>query len=231
MRFFRDDGRKTKVIWYFVPDDRETVPYAHSFASRIYERADELQEEIGELYSPVPWRGGQPPCPETFSGLCGTEQQWQRGALLAESVINLWPGTNVPKCCQEPFRNACGGIAYGDTEEICHVDSTFDLYRPFGAGVPTFTNVPCSFVNDLRPGRGTSPNNTVAWTHYIDIATSVDVLDGCTRTAMVNTLNYFDGDEVRIPTGGSARYVVVWVTLCDSDSGVVKRVYLMRNNA
>lgn len=110
------------------------------------------------------------------------------------------------------------------------MESTCDVYSPFGAGTPSATNVPCQFVEDLFKGRGTSPLNTVAWTHYIDVAEGVSILDGCTRTGTLNTLNYFDGDEVRIPSGGSARYVVVWVTLCDSEGTIVKRVYLMRHS-
>jgi len=110
------------------------------------------------------------------------------------------------------------------------MESTCDIYSPFGAAVPIATNVPCQFVQDLLNGRGTSPNNTVAWTHYIDVAEPVVINDGCTRTASLNTLNYLDGDEVRIPTGGSTRYVVVWVTLCDSEGTIVKRCYLMRSS-
>ena len=109
--------------------------------------------------------------------------------------------------------------------------TTCDIYSPFGAASPTLTNVPCRLVSDLTRGRGTSPNNTVAWTHYADVQDAVSVLDGCTRTAPLNTLNYFDGDEVRIPTGGAARYVVVWVELRNTGTAnQFKRVYLLRHS-
>lgn len=109
--------------------------------------------------------------------------------------------------------------------------TTCDIYSPFGAASSSATNVPCRLIADLARGRGTSPNNTVAWTHYIDVQDTVSILDGCTRTGTLNTINYFDGDEVRIPSGGSARYVVVWVeTRNTGTAGVFKRVYLMRHS-
>lgn len=111
------------------------------------------------------------------------------------------------------------------------MQSTFDLYQPFGAAVPTATNLPCQFVSDMPSGNVTIPSAVVAWTHYIDVAVAVSINDGCTRVAGLNTETYADGDEVRIPTGGSTRYVVVWVTLCDVESTVVKRCYLMRHAA
>src|SRR5262245_35778004 len=89
--------------------------------------------------------------------------------------------------------------------------TTCDIFSPFGAASPSETNVPCRLVTDLTRGRGMSPNNTVAWTHYMDVQDTVSILDGCTRTAALNTINYFDGDEVRVPASSSARYVVVWV--------------------
>lgn len=110
------------------------------------------------------------------------------------------------------------------------MDTTFDSYRPFG-GASVLTNVDCVFHSDLEGGRGFSPINTVCWTHYMDIAISEDVQDAVTRTPTLNVLAYADGDEIRIPSGGSARYVVVWVTLCTSEGTTVKRVYMMRHSA
>lgn len=110
------------------------------------------------------------------------------------------------------------------------MESTFDLYKPFGAPAPTLVNQPCQFVEDLLNGRGTNPNNTVAWTHYCDVDGAVDVLDGCTRTAPLNTINYADGDELHIPSGSGIRYAVVWVTPCDREGVTVKRVYMMRHS-
>lgn len=229
VRFFHDSKKTRKVIWYFVPDDRPVLPFGHSFGSRIYDH-DEAEPAIGERFKPVPWRGGQLPCPESSNGLCGTEEQWQNGLSIHDPVPRAWPGTNIARCCGLPLVGSCGGIAIGRAGVgHCTMDTTFDVYRPFGAALPLSTNNPCSFSDDLRRGRGTSPNNTVAWTHFIDSATGVDVVDGVTRTPALNTLNYADGDEVRIPTGGADRYAVVWVTLCDVEGAVVKRIYLMRS--
>jgi len=228
MRFFRDSEQKTKVFWYFVPEDRKAIPFEHDFYSRIYD--EEPQEEIGELQEPRKWIGGQPPCPEAGKGLCGSEDQWQRGASIDDPTPGFWPGTDLPRCCEPPFIGSCGGVAYGRLGfGACHMEQTCDIYSPFGAATPSAVNVPCQLVEDLLNGRGTSPNNTVAWTHYIDVAEAVTILDGCTRTVPLNTINYGDGDEVRIPTGGSAQFVVVWVALCDKEGTIVKRAYLMRH--
>lgn len=229
--FYDGDPTRNKVIWYWVPDDRKFMPFGHSFGSRIYDR-DELDEPtIGEQFSPVPWRGGQAPCPEPLKGLCGTEEEWERGLDADRDPVEAWPHTLIPKCCPLPLIGCCGGIAIGRFGfGACHMESTCDIYSPFGAVAPAFTNVPIQFVEDLLNGRGSSPNNTVAWTHYIDVAQGVVISDGVTRTASLNTLDYADGDEVRIPTGGGTRYVVVWVTLCDTEGTVVKRVFLMRHS-
>jgi len=230
--FYHDSPKRRKVIWYFVPDNREVIPWAHAFGSQIYEREFGVDGELGEQFEPVPWRGGQAPCPEPAKGLCGTEQQWQNGLSISDPSPAAHPGTSVPVCCPKPLVGCCGGLAIGRMGfGRCHMESTFDLFKPFGAPGPTTINIPCQFVEALFEGRGTSPQTTVIWTHYIDVAVATDVVDGCTRTASVNTLNYADGDEVRIPTGGAARYVVVWVTLCDREGTIVKRVYLMRHSA
>jgi len=233
MAFYR--GRPdllTTVEWFWVDDATESIPWAHQFGSRVYELdgAEGPEEALGERYTPRPWRGGQKPCPTPAGGLCGTEEQWGNGLTAADAVNATHPGTSVPVCCDGPLVGSCGGLAIGRAGfGACHMQSTYDSYRPFASGIPVVVNQPCQFVEDLFRGRGTSPNNTVAWTHYIDVAEADDVIDGMTRTAMVNTLNYFDGDEVRIPSGGSTIYVVVWVTLCDSEGTTVKRVYLMRS--
>ena len=107
-----------------------------------------------------------------------------------------------------------------------------DIYSPFGAGSPSYTDVVCTFVNDSVRGKVTTPYDTLSWTHYIEIddADSAVILDGITRTEPLNNLNYNDGDEIRIPAGGPTRYVVVWVTQRRNEDGVVRRAYLMRHS-
>lgn len=230
MRFFRDSEESRKVFWYFVPDDRPFMPFGSAFGSGLYDEVDIRQDQPGEI-GPREYYGGQPPCPSSASGLCGDQDQWTRGASIADPLPDVWPGTNLPKCCTPPLVGCCGGVAIGRLGfGACHMQTTCDIYSPFGAGAPSAVNVPCQFVDDLLNGRGTAPVNTVSWTHYIDVAQAVAIVDGCTRTAALDNLNYFDGDEVRIPTGGTARYVVVWVTLCDSEGTTVKRCYLLRHS-
>jgi hypothetical protein len=110
------------------------------------------------------------------------------------------------------------------------MQSTFDWYSPWNAALPSGVNLACQFVQDMPAGNRPGGTSIVAWSHYIDIDPTISVADACTRTGSLNTQNYADGDEVRIPTGGTARYVVVWVTPCDVEGTVVHRCYLMRNN-
>jgi hypothetical protein len=123
-----------------------------------------------------------------------------------------------------------GGGSADPTGADLGISTTCDIYSPFGGSLSD-EDVPCVIFDDLFNGRGTSPLNTVCWTHIIDVAQEVSVLDGCTRTSALNTQNYADGDEIRIPTGGAARYVVCWVTLYESDSGVIQRCFCMRHSA
>jgi hypothetical protein len=110
--------------------------------------------------------------------------------------------------------------------------TTCDIYRPFGAGSPTYTNVPCRLVPDLSRGRN-AVFAGLSWTHYLVLDATADVLDGCTRLPGAATVTYADGDEVRIPTGASSpRFVVVWVEKADAGSPrEFKRAYLTRHTA
>jgi hypothetical protein len=105
-----------------------------------------------------------------------------------------------------------------------------DVYRPFGAGAPTSSNVPCQLVADFPRGRAAA--GSPAWTHLLVLDVSVDVRDGCTRAAGAADLAYADGDEVRVPAGSATRYVVVWVETVDAGSPrEFKRAYLLRHSA
>lgn len=105
---------------------------------------------------------------------------------------------------------------------------TCDIYRPFGAAAPIYTNVPCRLAADfVRGGRAAS----LRWTHVLYFAPGMDVRDGCTRSAGSNNLSYADGDEVRVAgSGGPVRFVVIWVD--DGDPGTphaFRRAYVMRH--
>ncbi len=108
-----------------------------------------------------------------------------------------------------------------------HLPTTCDIYRPFGAATPLATGVPCLLVPSHRLDAG-SPN----WTHALTLQPGVDIGDGSTRTADSDAIVYADGDEVRVPSGGSTRYVVVWVeTVARGTPRQFLRAYLLRHTA
>ena len=114
-RFYRDAGTLTRVVWYFVPGSSEVVPYCHPFFSRIYERLDnEDSPDLGEQNTPIPWQGGLNPGAEATGGLCGSRDQWEKGARTSDPVPGLWPGTNLPKCCQKLYDVSIGGSGFGE---------------------------------------------------------------------------------------------------------------------
>ena len=109
------------------------------------------------------------------------------------------------------------------------VPATCDVYRPFGAGAPTYSNVPCRLVADFARGRLA---NGPTWTHCLVLDASADVRDGCTRAAGAADVSYADGDEVRVPAGSGSRYAVVWVEAVDPGTPrEFKRAYLVRHTA
>ncbi len=106
---------------------------------------------------------------------------------------------------------------------------TCSVYRPFGAGTPTATNIPCRLVADLSRGRSASAGLPI-WSHYLILDESIDIRDGCSRSAGANAITYADGDEVRIPDAGGSRFVVVWVEWVNRGTPkAFKRVYLLRH--
>jgi len=111
--------------------------------------------------------------------------------------------------------------------------ATFDLYRPFGAAVPTLVAAPGVLWNDPY-GEKNAPaiGAPIVWTDILDCADTVDIRDGMLRNAGGPGQTYTDGDEVRFPTGiVVTRYVVVRVTRVRGSDGVVfKRCYLARDN-
>src|SRR5262245_40048756 len=111
-----------------------------------------------------------------------------------------------------------------------YTTTTCDIYRPFGAGAPTTTGVACRLVADIVRGRVGNP--VLVWSHYMDVADTVDVRDGCIRLGAVDAIGYVDGDEVRIPNASGSRYVVVWVEMVHRGTAQqFKRAYLLRDTA
>ena len=110
--------------------------------------------------------------------------------------------------------------------------TTCDIYRPFGAASPLTTNVPCRVQPALGSGR-TNVGGNLTWTHTLDFQEGVDLKDGCTRLGGADAVSYFDGDEVRIPSGASSpRFVVVWVEVQNlGTANAFQRAYLLRDTA
>ncbi|MCE9531642.1 MAG: hypothetical protein K8T89_11050 [Planctomycetes bacterium] len=110
--------------------------------------------------------------------------------------------------------------------------TTCEIRRPFGAGSPTTSGIACKLATDMPRGRGSGLAGLLTWTHYIDLDDTVDIRDGCSRFLGANVVTYADGDEVRIPSGGTTRFVVVWVETRNlGTSQSFKRVYLLRDTA
>lgn len=107
--------------------------------------------------------------------------------------------------------------------------TTCDIHRPFGAATAAQTGVACR----LSPITGSriGPDGTT-WTHTLDLQPGTDLRDGSTRTPSVASVVYGEGDEVRVPSGGSTRYVVVWVdVVARGTPGQFLRAYLLRHAA
>lgn len=99
MRFFRDDlGTLVPVEWYYVPDDRAVVPYAHPFGSRDWELAEE-QPLLGEVYGTRTYYAGDHAPELAGIGLCGSREQWERGASILDPVRPLNVTTGRQCCC------------------------------------------------------------------------------------------------------------------------------------
>ena len=110
------------------------------------------------------------------------------------------------------------------------VSVTFDIYHPYTAGAATYTGVSGTLTPDLPCGRGSGLAGELAWSHYLDVASSVDILDAVTRSAGSNSVVYADGDKVVVTGGASgvrtSTYVVIFV---DYDGSSGKRAYLLRD--
>lgn len=114
MRFYPDaPDRVTRIRTYFVPNDREFVPWPHAFGSRVWEYQEEPDPPFGELNGPRVWRGGQAPPSAGEGGICGTDKQWYDGCGLDDPVPPFHPGSTIPACCGVPRRRAQGGTGTG----------------------------------------------------------------------------------------------------------------------
>ncbi len=161
MAFFHDDpSTLSSVLWYFVPKDRDVLPYPNSFGSRNWEIEDEPEPDIGERYSPRTWRGGLPEGSVPKNGKCGTAEAWANGVSIHAPIPPVFPGTNVPICCNLPIQSSDGGIKWGNIDTFGSCDDvqaapatlhvTFQLLRGTtapgidGLRIPVFVQPLCS---------------------------------------------------------------------------------------
>lgn len=108
-------------------------------------------------------------------------------------------------------------------------NTTFDVYRPFGAGAALTTGNACRLIEQMDEGRRPDSSG-LNWSHYLECELSVDVRDGVLRTAGANSFTYADGDEVRIPDSTGTSYAVVFViVLALGSTHAYKRAFLLRD--
>lgn len=99
MRFFADDlSVQIPVEWYFVPNDRNHVPYGHPFGSRNWEDVPG-PPILGEVPGTARYYGGDHSNDILGIGLCGTKDQWENGPSLLDKPRPLNPTTGRQCCC------------------------------------------------------------------------------------------------------------------------------------
>jgi len=120
MRFVRDDlGLEVPVTWYYVPDGRPAVPYFHPFHSRDADFRDGNGEQLlGEVQGTRAYYSGADPVELQGQGLCGTREQWERGASLLDSPLPLNPTTQQQCCCGAGSVLAPASIVFGCEMEV-----------------------------------------------------------------------------------------------------------------
>ena len=109
--------------------------------------------------------------------------------------------------------------------------TTCEIRRPFGSGSVLTANISCRVSGEWARGQAAAKDAGTRWTHRMDVNPSVDIRDHVDRNTGENLLVWADGDEVRIPSGGSTRFVVAWVE--EVDTGTPEehlRVYLLRHS-
>ena len=194
-RFFRDDPLiLLPMHWSFVSKYTPGMPWAHAFGTRVWDTKDEDDPDVGEQNNPRTWFGGLPPFPLPLvgplhlddMGICGTEEQWQRGCLSTDPVPPDWPGTQVHRCCKPPPREAVGGVAIGSGKEyVCGPGSLFP-----NVFFMTLTALPgyCTFMNGEYPMVFTQ----VGGDHYEWIGIPPNSADGFVWTFLLTC----DGPDV-----------------------------------
>src|SRR5437588_2270156 len=90
--------------------------------------------------------------------------------------------------------------------------TTCDVYRfnpPSQDAQPASTNVACQLVPDYVSGSMTRSFSSRPWTHYLLLDSSVDVRDSYPGANA--SWPFGNADTVRVPSGGTTAYAVVFV--------------------
>ena len=105
-----------------------------------------------------------------------------------------------------------------------------DIRRPYGGSIQT-EDEPCS-IRALRKSDAIPPHLANAnVTHILCVGPAVDVQDTASNAVSSTSITLADGDEVRVPSGGSTVYVVLWVDRVSHGTAFEhKRVYLIRRS-
>lgn len=119
MRFFRDSAEVVPVVWYFCDDTDNLGGIENLFTSKIYDRWERLEPDLGEQYHYHPYYNGQIPKGVSKGGLCGTLDQWANGALSTDPRPPFQSGTIAPICCASaPQAIGVGGNSHGWKSQI-----------------------------------------------------------------------------------------------------------------
>lgn len=107
--------------------------------------------------------------------------------------------------------------------------TTCDVKSGWGGSDRSTGNI-CRLTEQIDMGRPALAGQLL-WSHYVDLDVTVDIRDGITRSAGSNAQTYADGDEVRVPSGSSHKFVVVFVAMMAYGTPqAFKRAYLLRHS-
>ncbi len=164
-------------------------------------------------------------------GSWGDINDWENPENSLQYLVHPAAGGCVKWLNRGAMLSSLGiGGSDDDSLEDLGITTDADIYSPFGGSLLD-SGVPCVVYSDMTRGRGSSPQNTIVWTHIIDFALDATVNDATDRVASLNTLNYYDGDEVRLAIAGYGdRYVVCFAGPRATDDGVVWRTYCLRHS-
>ena len=139
MRLFRDrPDIETIGRWMFCPPGAKPLPFAHPFASQVW---DPDREKLDPLVGEVPGYLGNTDgfASERYLGqnYCGTVYDWQNGSLFAQQGTPKVDDDDIPRCCKKAPKGAGGIDLGGDAVFVGYeaVDVGFDI----APGVPPFT--------------------------------------------------------------------------------------------